>query len=399
MLLKLAYRNLIGAKLRTVLNVGVLSLTYVLVIWHQGLFSGMYRQATRDVIKDEIAGGQYWQKNYDPYDVLSLEESHGFIPLELKSLIENGKTLPILIRQANMYSQGRVQSVLIKGINPGQKILDIPTAKLDSEKDILPVLIGKIMARKNSLKLGDSVTIRWRDIHGTFDAVEGEIVEIMNTNVPTIDSGQIWLPLERLQKMTGLTNQATIIVVDKEVAGEKDLPALITVRQGKPDWHFRSQDFLLKDISDVVKSKRTASAILYLVLLFLIMLAIFDTQVLSIFKRRKEIGTLMALGMTRLKVILLFTLEGVLNGILGIGIAAIYGTPVLIYTANTGIPLPQATEEYGFALSARMFPVYSAWLITGTVLVVMLTVTIVSYLPSRRISGLKPTEALKGKIG
>ncbi|HCJ66497.1 MAG TPA: ABC transporter permease [Elusimicrobia bacterium] len=389
MLLKLAYRNLIGAKLRTVLNVGVLSLTYVLIIWHQGLFSGMYRQATRDVIKDEIAGGQYWHKNYDPYDVLSLDEGHGSVPQELKPLIAKKKALPILIRQANLYSKGRVQSVLIKGIDPGQKILDIPTAKLDSGKDILPVMVGKIMARKNSLKLGDSVTIRWRDAYGTFDAVEGEIVEIMNTNVPTIDNGQIWLPLERLRKMTGLTNQATIIVVGKEVVGEKDLS----------DWQFRNQDFLLKDVSDVVKSKRTASAIMYLVLLFLIMLAIFDTQVLSIFRRRKEIGTLMALGMTRLKVILLFTIEGTLNGILGIGVAAIYGTPVLIYTANTGIPLPQAMEEYGFALKVRMFPVYSAWLITGTVLIVMLTVTIVSYLPSRRISGLKPTEALKGKIG
>lgn len=389
MLFKLAYRNLIGAKLRTVLNVGVLSLTYVLIIWHQGLFSGMYRQATRDVIKDEIAGGQYWHKNYDPYDVLSLDEGHGSVPMELKPLIENKKAIPILIRQANLYSKGRVQSVLIKGINPEQKILDIPTTKLESEKDVLPVLVGKIMARKNSLKIGDSVTIRWRDIHGTFDAVEGEIVEIMNTNVPTIDNGQLWLPLERLQKMTGLTNQATIIVVGNDVKGQP----------GLPDWQFKNQDFLLKDISDVVKSKRTASAILYLVLLFLIMLAIFDTQVLSIFRRRKEIGTLMALGMTRLKVILLFTLEGALNGILGIGVAAIYGTPVLIYTANTGIPLPQATEEYGFALSARMFPVYSAWLITGTVLIVMLTVTIVSYLPTRQISGLKPTEALKGKIG
>ncbi len=92
MLLKLAYRNLIGAKLRTALNVGVLSLTYVLIIWHQGLFSGMYRQATRDVIKDEIAGGQYWHKNYDPYDILSLEESHGVIPPELKSLIEDEKS-------------------------------------------------------------------------------------------------------------------------------------------------------------------------------------------------------------------------------------------------------------------------------------------------------------------
>jgi len=34
----------------------------------------------------------------------------------------------------------------------------------------------------------------------------------------------------------------------------------------------------------------------------------------------------------------------------------------------------------------------------GTILIIMLTVTIVSYLPSRKISRLKPTDALKGKM-
>jgi ABC-type lipoprotein release transport system permease subunit len=128
------------------------------------------------------------------------------------------------------------------------------------------------------------------------------------------------------------------------------------------------------------------------------MLAIFDTQVLSIFRRRKEIGTLMALGMIRARVIVLFTLEGTLHGILAIVIAAIYGIPLLIYTANKGIPMPSTAEEYGFALSTRLVPYYSAWLVGGTVLLVMLTVLIVSFLPSRKISGLKPTDALKGKL-
>ena len=138
---------------------------------------------------------------------------------------------------------------------------------------------------------------------------------------------------------------------------------------------------------------------MYVILLFLSMLAIFDTQVLSIFRRRKEIGTLMALGMVRTRVIALFTLEGAMHGLLDIVFAALYGIPVLIYTGKVGIPIPSDTiEEYGFAIATRLFPVYSAWLVGGTILIVMITVALVSYLPSRRISGLKPTEALKGKL-
>jgi len=386
--LKLAYRNLVGAGLRTWLNVGVLSFTYVLIIWHQGLFSGMYRQASRDFIKDEIAGGQYWIETYDPYDPLSLDESHGIIPGQLDALIENRQATPILVRQGTIYPEGRVQSILIKGIDPAQTLLDIPTADLSRDAIQLPVMVGKSMAKKNSLQIGDTLTIRWRDINGTFDAADGEIVVIMNTNVPTMDMGQLWVPLESLQEMSGLENEGTIVVVDQSLKTHADLPG----------WRFKGHDFLLKDINDVIKSKRAGSAVLYAILLFLSMLAIFDTQVLSIFRRRKEIGTLMALGMVRSKVIALFTLEGMLLGILGIAIAALYGIPALIITGKIGIPMPTAAEEYGFAFPTRLFPVYSAWLVSGTVLIVMLTVTIVSYLPSRKISGLKPTEVLKGKL-
>ena len=37
LIFKLAYRNLVGAGLRTWLNAFVLSLAYVIIIWHSGL--------------------------------------------------------------------------------------------------------------------------------------------------------------------------------------------------------------------------------------------------------------------------------------------------------------------------------------------------------------------------
>jgi len=386
--LKLAYRNLVGAGLRTWLNVGVLSFTYVLIIWHQGLFSGMYRQASMNTINEEIAGGQYWHENYDPFDPLSIEDSHGVVPAQLNPLIQQNRAAPVLIRQGTIYPEGRVQSVLIKGIDPQQTVLDIPTAKLLTHGGALPVMVGRLMAKKNAFRIGDVVTVRWRDANGTFDAVDGEIVEIMNTNVPTMDLGQLWVPLENLRQMSLLPNEATLIVVGRDIKGPADLPG----------WQFKGHDFLLKDLTDMVKTKRVGGVVMYVILLFLALLAVFDTQVLSIFRRRKEIGTLMALGMMRSRVIALFTLEGALNGLISIGVAAIYGIPVLIFSAHRGIPIPGGAEDYGFALTSRLFPFYSAWLVGGTILIIMLTVTIVSYLPTRKISGLKPTDALKGKM-
>lgn len=387
--LKLAYRNLIGAGLKTWLKVAVLSLSYVLIIWHFGIFTGMYKQASRAMIKDEIGGGQYWHKNYDPYDPMTLDDSHGTMPKELNSLIETRQATPILIRQASIYPQGRAQSILLKGIDPDQTVLGIPSAKLKIDDDILPILIGRRMAKSNSLKIGDYLTVRWRDANGTFDAVEGKIVEIMNTEVPTIDVRQIWIPLKNLQNMTGLNKEVTIVVVNRDISAQTDLP----------DWKFKNLDFLLTEVNEVVKAKIGGAAVMYAILLFLAMLAIFDTQILSIFRRRKEIGTLMALGMTRGKVIILFTIEGALVGVLALIVGAIYGVPLIYWTAVKGISFPaKIIEDYGIAIAATLFPAYSAGLVLGTVVIIMIVTTIVSYLPTREIAKLKPTEALKGKV-
>ena len=144
--------------------------------------------------------------------------------------------------------------------------------------------------------------------------------------------------------------------------------------------------------------KSVQGSIMYLLLLFLAMLAIFDTQVLSIWRRRKEMGTLMALGMTRTNIIELFTLEGAFHSILAAVVAALYGIPLLAYVAERGIALPASTDKFGFAIGERLFPAYSPALIIGTTVLVCFVTTVVSYLPTRKIADLKPTDALRGKL-
>jgi ABC-type antimicrobial peptide transport system permease subunit len=163
-------------------------------------------------------------------------------------------------------------------------------------------------------------------------------------------------------------------------------------------WKFKTKEDLLKSITDLIKIKSVGGIVLYIILLSLAMLAIFDTQVLSIFRRQKEIGTYIALGMTRGQVVALFTIEGSLNSVLAGLLAALYGIPFLIFQAKTGISISGAGKEYGLALADRIFPAYSLGLVLTTIILIMITTTIVSYLPSRRIAKMKPTEALRGKL-
>ena len=386
--IKLAYRNLIGAGLRTWLNVIVLSFAFVMIIWAKGLLVGWDHQAKTDMTNWEIGGGQYWHETYDPYDQFTLNDAHAPIPEELKTEIEQGNVVPVLITQGTIYPGGRMQPILIKGINPQQQLLELPTQKLDTAVSAIPAIIGTNMARNNKLNVGDYVTIRWRDVKGTFDAAGIMVTGIFKTNVPTVDVSQVWIPLEKLQSMLLAPGEATVLTFKDSKKERAEI-------QG---WKLKTFKALVADIEEMIKTKSVGQSVFYVILMLLAMLAIFDTQILSIFRRQKEIGTYIALGYTRHKVVGLFTIEGAMHALLAALVAAVYGIPFFIWQSKTGLTLPVDSAEYGFAIADTMYPVYSAGLIITTVFIVFMTTTVVSYLPSRKIAKMNPTEALRGKL-
>lgn len=386
---RLALRNLFGAGIRTWLNVVVLSFSFVAIIWTQGLYIGMGDQARRAQIDIEYGGGQYWHESYDPYDPLTLQDAHGVVPESLQRMIDDGQATPVLVAQATIYPEGRLQTILLKGIDPEQNIISFPSYFLAQEgEEELPTLIGNRMAESTGLKAGDTVTVRWRDAQGTFDARDVQIAQVIKTTVQSVDVGQIWIPLEKMRILMRMENEASLVILDKDT--EK-----APVASG---WTHKSLNILLKDIDALVQSKTIGGSIMYVILLLLAMLGIFNTQVLSIFRRRKEMGTMMAMGFTRVKIIQLFTLEGAMHSVLAAVVAAIYGIPLLIYFSKQGWAMPEATDSYGFALGERLFPTYGAGLVIGTTVLILLVTTIVSFLPTRKIAKLKPTDALRGKL-
>jgi len=389
MLLRLAWRNLMGAGLRTWLNAFVLSLAFLLIVTAQGLLHGMNEQAAQALVAVSVGGGQFWHPAYDPYDPLALADARGPLPAGLAAAVDRGQAAAVLAVPGGIYPAGRMQPVVLKGIDPAQALLEFPAAALDTAVAEIPLLIGARMARSTGLAAGDRVALQWRDARGTFDARDGLVVAVMRTPVQGVDQGQVWLPLDSLRAMTALPGAAT----------------LVTLARGAPPpsagaaggWRLRTTEDLLADVRELVRAKTAGSLFVYALLLFLAMLAVFDTQVFSIFRRQRELGTLMALGMTRRQVLGLFTLEGSLHGVLALGLAAVYGAPLLAWFARRGWTLPRNTDDYGFAIGDTLHPVFGSGLLAGTALVVLALTALVSWLPTRRIASVRPTAALRGR--
>lgn len=379
---QIAYKNLIGSGLRTWLNVIVLSFVFVVIIFFNGLIDGWNQQSLQESIKWEYANGYLLNNDYDPNDAFTIADGHGHLPdSDTKNLT------PVLIRQATIYPQGRLKSVLLKGIPAGQETIALPTASLDSSHANIPVLIGKRMAETAKLKEGDQVLMRWRDKNGTFDAADVTVHRIFDTSVASVDNGQIWMPVERLWELTGLHGQATLYIADSDFQTENF-----------DGWNFESQDELLQDFRDLIEMKKVSGNFMYIILLFIALIAIFDTQVLSIFRRQKEIGTYVAMGMTKMQVLRLFTVEGAMYSVFGVVLGMAYGIPLFIVLSRMGITLPEFYQDMGVNLPRTIYPVFGVELIVLTVLALIISATLVSLIPARKIARMDPVMALKGKI-
>ncbi|MEP3388420.1 MAG: FtsX-like permease family protein [Reichenbachiella sp.] len=376
---QLAYKNLIGAGLRTWLNAMVLSIAFVIILFFNGLMDGWNDQARRDSIAWEYGFGQFWHEDYDPADPFTVQDGHGMRPAD-ETLI------PILIQQGSIYPDGRLLSISLKGIAADQSILELPTVKFTDSDAEIPVIIGKRMAKSANLEIGEQVLLRWRDQNGTYDAQQITVIDIFDTNVGMVDNGQLWLPIQKLWEMTGLKNHATMMIATKEQAMDIE------------GWIFNSQEELLIELTKLIDMKKTSSSFLYVIMLAIALLAIFDTQVLSIFRRQKEIGTYVSLGMTRWQVVGLFTLEGSMYSIFAMIVGCLYGIPLLAYLAFAGFGMPAAAENMGIAISDRIYPIYGVGLVLSTIMIVVISATIVSFLPARKIANMNPIDAIKGKI-
>jgi len=388
MLFKIALKNLLGARLRTFLNVLVTAFSFFLILFMSAMYDGMLQHAKQVTMDTEIAGGAYWHPEYDPLDPLTFEDALSVPPAAVQALVDEKKAFPVLVSQASIYPGGRIMPAIMKGIPPGQNIVNMPTDALSGHEEIaLPVLIGKGMASDTKLEVGDVFTIRWLDADRTYDANEGTVVHIMDTENFKLDMGHIWIPLNKAQAMLAMEGEATYVTYEKGVS-----PV-----QNKGDWIHRDINYLVQDMEAIIEADKPGAQVMYMVLLALAAMGIFNAQVLSIFRRGKEIGTLMAIGMTRSRVVGLFTLEGGLNAVLSAMATLIFFGPVLWYFGKYGIPLPIDYSEMGMIVAKRLIPVYTIGLVVSTTILVSIIVLIVSYIPSRRIAKMKPTNALRGK--
>ncbi|MDD3578869.1 MAG: FtsX-like permease family protein [Candidatus Cloacimonetes bacterium] len=390
MILRLAFRNIINDGWRSLINVVVISIVLIIMVWMQAMYYSWIRLAEIQQSEWEYGEGMLRVRAYDPYDAFSFEDSYAPVPGELKPGIESGEVVPVLLAPASIYPQGRMMGAIVKGMPQQQNILSFPSHRLESgSSDLTPVVIGQAMAKSSRLEAGDVFTIRIRDISGAYNAIDAIVDTVLFIPAPTADVGTVWVNLAELQRIRGAEDMASYFVFD----------------DGKyrsfsnQDFRYIDRDEYFADLYQMLANERFQQVLMYALLVFLAMIAVFDTQALAVFKRRREIGTLAALGFTKGRIALLFTLEGTLYTMFAFILTPILGFPLFWYFASIGFKIPKGYDDFaiqGMTDTIRFkYPMHE---IAIVFLIILVFTAIVSWLPTRRIARLNPVDALRGKV-
>ncbi|SVC11444.1 uncharacterized protein METZ01_LOCUS264298, partial [marine metagenome] len=269
------------------MNVLVTALSIVALIFMLSLLNGFQAQATRNLVSTDVGGGHYRVPGFDILTPTKWEDLTMPVPEVLDGLLVRDKA-EVLVQQGQLYPNRRLYPVQLRGIAMDQSLLNLPLAGLKSFEDkpgeVVPAVVGVKKARKAHLEKGDTVVLKWRDKGGAVDARDVLIVDVGDIVNPRIDDGVVWLRLDHLRSMTDREGEVSWVAV-REYLGQV---------QG---FEFKGIEMLMADLLAMLRQDRINSKILWGILMVLVCTSVFNTQILNIFKRQKEIGTLMALGM------------------------------------------------------------------------------------------------------
>ena len=129
MILRIAWKNFVGQGMRAFLNTLVTALTLVAVVFNISLYNGFQGQATRNMIRTDVAGGHYRMKEFDILPPTQWEDHTFTVPDQIRNAPSDEKA-EVLVQQGQIFPKRRLFPVQLRGIEMDQSLIDLPFDKL-----------------------------------------------------------------------------------------------------------------------------------------------------------------------------------------------------------------------------------------------------------------------------
>ena len=407
-LFKIAIRNLLRYKRRTLLTASLITLGVVFVLVFISV-SGSFKAMMVGQITDSMLGDiQVHRRGY----VASIDN----LPLNLNLKSPAFKELEEILnseKEVESYSS-RVKfgglfsnfvettNIRLNGVDPEREFKTVPllTSRISAGEKTLrkgDILIPVLLSKGMNVKLGDSVVIVATNLDGSVNGKTFTVSGILESATgPGGRDGYIHIDDAReVLRMSDMEVSEVAIRIrdfdklDAVTQKLEDLLAKYKTAKGGPLFEVHSWE-ALSPFYNIARMIDVMTFFIKLMLIAIVLISIMNVMIMAVYERIREIGTIAAIGTLPGKILSMFVIEGFCLGILGTLAGNILGGIILIILNLSGISFDFAQQK-GLLLTVTLRP----WDMAVISVIVIIVSVIASLQPAFKASRMEPIDALR----
>ena len=401
--LRLAARNVARNRSRSLLTAGAIFFGVMLTVVLAAFGNGLGVLMVNDVVNGKVGAIQIHRRGYAQQkdnQPLKLDLPAG-AELEARARAVPGvaAVAPRLVF-AGMVSNGSDATMFVgRGVDPVREYQALPWARRDIEGQPIradapqAAVVGGELARALAVKPGGTLTVQATTARGQQNALDLDVAGTL-AEVNVFEAKRlIHVPLAYAQNLLRMPGRATELVVRTAEGADIDQVAAGLRAALGPELEVETWRQLMPALADVIALQRVVMGVISAVFLVIVVFGVTNTMVMSVLERTREIGTMMALGLRRGWIGVLFLLEAAVLAAAGAaGGAAAARTIVALIQRSGGF----AVSAPG-AISARYHLVPTVPpAIVGLAAAASITGALLAALyPAWRATRMRPVDALR----
>jgi ABC-type lipoprotein release transport system permease subunit len=402
--LRLAWRNLWRHRRRTVIVVIAIGGTMALMMWYDGLIGGFNEAIYGNAIR--VLGGnvQIHAAGYGA-EVNQLP----LLPLaDDEALVQAAQAQPQVMAAARRINTGGMATtregafgVTIVGVEPEKEApvslwaQKVSAGRYLAADDQDVVYIGQGLATAMNVAVGDRFTLAGRGAHQQMRSRTMTVAGIYDLGMPDIEKRTIYITLGEAQGLYGLDGQVTEIAVFLKQIGEE--PAVMNaLRPGLGGAEITSWQTSFPELEQALATKGGAMNVFSVIMMVIVGIGILNLLLMAIYERTREIGILGALGLKPVQISILFVLEGILMGLVGVAVGVALGLLINSIGGQVGMDFAQyaSLSSYMALISGKVYPTLGVDKLLQRSLIVLIITTLSALYPAREAARREPAEAL-----
>nr|WP_277267641.1 FtsX-like permease family protein [Nitrosomonas nitrosa] len=307
--------------------------------------------------------------------------------LAVTGLISHGETTIAFIAEGVDPQKEKALSKDLR-IGKGQNLTDADTNE---------VILGRGLARSLNVQPDATVVLLVSTANGGINAIEMKVSGIFLSSNQAYDDSALRLPINLAQSLLRIDGAHTWLVLLNHTEQTDDYLAQFRTRFPSETnnlefvpW-YQQADFYNKTVALFSQQMN----VLRLIIGAIIVLSISNILIMNVLERTGEIGTLLAIGLKRKKILLLFAAEGILLGLLGASLGVVIGFGLAELISAIGIPMPPPPGmEEGYIGEIRITPE----VLINAFLIALTTTTLAGLYPAWKASRMEIVNALRHNI-